>query len=249
VERKYLGTIDGAIVNSVATRNALVALIGERAPTIIAPPPTDRFGAAISEKEVAARAFEPGPLRLVFVGSVTRRKGLDTLLQALQSLPASDWRLEVVGSLETEVLAAKRARRRAAALGSAHGVEFRGHLGEDDLAAALRQAQVLVVPSTYEGFGIAYVEGMAYGLPAVGTTAGAAPETIQDGVNGFLIPPGNAALLSDRLRQLHGNRQLLATIALSARRTYLSRPAWAQTVGRIRDFLGRAIADYTCYNH
>ena len=68
-------------------------------------------------------------------------------------------------------------------------VHFHGPLDNEELIAKYKSAHVLVVPSSYEGFGIVYLEGMAFGLPAIGTTAGAASEIISDGETGFLIPP------------------------------------------------------------
>ena len=96
---------------------------------------------------------------------------------------------------------------------------------------------LLAVPSTYEGYGIVYLEGMGFGLPAVATTAGAAGEIITHGVDGFLVPPGDAPALAQCLRCLAGDRPLLTALSLAARRRYLAQPTWEQTAGQIRDFL------------
>jgi glycosyltransferase involved in cell wall biosynthesis len=105
------------------------------------------------------------------------------------------------------------------------------------LIIKLKSAQVLVVPSSYEGFGIVYLEGMAFGLPAIGTTAGAASEIISDGENGYLIPPDDAKLLAKRLLTLADDRELLARMSLNALKRYRQQPTWEETVGEIRDFL------------
>ncbi len=93
------------------------------------------------------------------------------------------------------------------------------------------------MPSSYEGFGIVYLEGMAFGLPAIGTTAGAASEIISDGENGYLIPPDDAATLAERLSTLARDRDLLARMSVKALERYRQQPRWEQTAGRIRDFL------------
>jgi glycosyltransferase involved in cell wall biosynthesis len=248
LEQQYLGTVDGLILNSVTTHRAVHSLSQHGHPALVATPPTDRFGIPLPEGEIMMRTVQPGPLRLVFVGSVTRRKGLPTLLDALNLIPASDWVLKVVGSLAVEPSFALRCQRQAAQLGAGAAVSFLGHLDEDALARELRQAQVLVVPSAYEGYGIAYLEGMGFGLPALATTAGAAREVIREGIDGFLVAPGDAAQLAARILQLHRNRALLLQMSLAARGTHLRQPVWEETVARIRYFLRRVIAEYPCYN-
>jgi glycosyltransferase involved in cell wall biosynthesis len=120
-------------------------------------------------------------------------------------------------------------------------VHFHGSLDNEDLIAKLRSAHLLVVPSSYEGFGIVYLEGMAFGLPAIATTAGGASEIISDGETGFLIPPDDAATLAERLSTLAGDRELLARMSVNALRRYRQQPMWESTAEHIREFLFSAI--------
>ena len=98
-----------------------------------------------------------------------------------------------------------------------HGLKskvfFHGPLDNEELIEKLKSAHVLVVPSSYEGFGIVYLEGMAFGLPAIGTTAGAASEIINDGENGYLVPPDDDRMLAERLSRLAKDRDLLARMS------------------------------------
>jgi glycosyltransferase involved in cell wall biosynthesis len=116
-------------------------------------------------------------------------------------------------------------------------VFFHGPLDKEPLIEKLKEAHALAVPSSYEGYGIVYLEGMCFGLPAIGTSAGAASEIIRDGVDGFLIEPGGADLLASRLRALNEDRELLIQMSLRARERYLRQPKWTETAGRIREFL------------
>jgi len=100
----------------------------------------------------------------------------------------------------------------------------------------------MVVPSSYEGFGIVYLEGMGFGLPAIGTHAGAAREIITHGKNGFLIEPDDDMMLANILGELAIDRELLVEISLNAVRRYKSQPRWGETARSIRDFLYRLIA-------
>jgi glycosyltransferase involved in cell wall biosynthesis len=100
-----------------------------------------------------------------------------------------------------------------------------------------RQAHVLVVPSSYEGFGIVYLEGMGFGLPAIATTAGAAGEIITHGRDGYLIEPDDAAALAGYLHELATDRKLLLRLSLNAMKRFSVQPGWSQTAKSIRDFL------------
>ncbi len=202
---------------------------------MVAHPPTDRFGDAISEEEIKMRA-EQAPLRILFLGNIMGRKGLHTLLEAIKLL-TFNLQLEIVGSLTTDPAYAKQMQVFVAANDLSSHVTFHSLLNNQPLIEKLKQAHVLVVPSSYEGFGIVYLEGMCFGLPAIGTTAGAAGEIIEDGVSGFLIQPGDSQLLATKLQLMNEKRDLLVQMSLAARHRYLAQPRWNQTVNQIREFL------------
>ena len=201
VEKKYLQAVDGFIFNSKTTERVVNSLIENRKPSVLAYPPTDRFSEPISEKEIIERA-KSNQLRILFLGNMIYRKGLHTLLQAVSGQPLA-FRIEVVGSLTSEPGYVKQIQEYIANNQLSSFVLLHGPLDREPLADKLKQAHVLVVPSSYEGFGIVYLEGMCFGLPAIGTTAGAANEIISDGVDGFLIEPENAGELADKLKLLH----------------------------------------------
>ncbi len=237
VERAYLRSVDGFIFNSMTTRNVVHALAGDSRPYIVAYPPTDRFGNALPESLAAARAAQDGPLRLVFLGNLIPRKGLHTLLDALTRLPAGAVTLDIIGGLNADPPYAAAMQHKAAKHPLASGIRFWGALDNDALREKLQQAHLLVVPSSYEGFGIVYLEGMAFGLPAIGTTSGAAGEIIHHGETGYLIPPGDSDALAAHLAEVHSNRALLAQLAHNALERYKKQPAWEETAAQVRAFL------------
>jgi glycosyltransferase involved in cell wall biosynthesis len=236
VEKRYLDSVDGFIFNSQTTKNVVNSFIEDGKPCVVAYPPTDRFGPGMPKSDVITRAHEAGPLRLIFLGNVIHRKGLHTLLEAIsfQQLAIS---VDVVGGLTAEPDYARTIQEKATVHGLRSIVRFHGPLDNEDLIAKLKSAQVLVVPSSYEGFGIVYLEGMAFGLPAIGTSAGAASEIISDGENGYLVPPDDAATLAERLSTLARDRDLLARMSIKALERYHQQPRWEQTVASIRQFL------------
>lgn len=236
VERSYLRTADTFIFNSRTTRNAVQSLLGQLPPHVIANPSGSRFNGLPAET-IARRAAGEGPLQVVFLGNLVPRKGLHTLLDALACLPVPAARLVVVGSTTADAAYTRSTIHRLAQPALSGRVELTGSLPDEQVAARLAAADVLAVPSQYEGFGIVYLEGMAFGLPAIGTTAGAAHEIVTDGVDGFLIPPGDVEALARLLRLLAADRAHLQALSLSARRRSEAHPTWQDTTTRITTFL------------
>jgi glycosyltransferase involved in cell wall biosynthesis len=236
VEKKYLQSVDGFIFNSQTTKNVVNGLMDHEKPFVVAYPPTDRFGNAIDGSTIKERGRKE-ELRILFLGNIIERKGLHTLLQAILSLPLSTFQLDVVGSPTTEPAYAKRMQDFVTVNGLSSTVQFHGALNNQPLIDKLKSAHILVVPSSYEGFGIVYLEGMCFGLPAIGTTAGAAGEIIEDGVTGYLIQPGDAQGLASRLKVLNERRDILIQMSLAARNRYLRQPKWDETASQIREFL------------
>jgi glycosyltransferase involved in cell wall biosynthesis len=239
IERRYLRSVDGFIFNSQTTRRTVeqVGIDLSSRPHLVAYPAGDQLAPQISVADIARRAIEPGPLRILFLGNLIPRKGLHTLLAALQQLPPGLCSLSVVGSQQVDPGYVRTIRRQIDRNGLADRVQLLGSLPKDALAACLCSHQLLAVPSTYEGYGIVYLEGMGFGLPAIATTGGAAEEIITSGVDGYVIPPGDAAALAQSLDRLAHDRSLLQEMSLAARRRYRSQPTWEQTAGQIRKFL------------
>ena len=190
---------------------------------------------------ILERANRPGPLRLVFLGNIIPRKGLHTLLAALSRLPAQSVSLEVVGCMTSNAGYASQIRKHVDGLAQNVSIKFHGYLDDENLRKILEQAHLLVVPSSYEGFGIVYSEGMAFGLPAIGTTGGGASEVIRNGENGYLIQTGDVAELAEHLNSLQRDRKLLGRLSLNARATHSGMTAWEQSAQDIRAFLSRMV--------
>lgn len=235
-EKKYLQSVDGFIFNSKTTQAVVNSLAPHNKPELVAYPPTDRFGGALSEHEIRKRA-QAREFKIVFLGNIIERKGLHTLLQALPRLKRESISVDVIGSMEADPFYARKMRKFVMDNDLPSRVTFHGALNHQPLAETLKRAHVLVVPSSYEGFGIVYLEGMGFGLPAIGTTAGAAGEVIENGKTGYLIEPADFDSLAAHLNALAEDRALLETLSLQARERYLQQPAWDQTAGRIREFL------------
>lgn len=236
VEKQYLNSVDGFIFNSRTTQGVVNKLLEGPKPSVIGYPPTDRFGSPLSEDEIAERA-QHETFRILFLGNVMYRKGLHTLLNALASLSPRTYTLDVIGSLTTQPNYTQLMQELITKHDLSSFVCLHGSLDKEPLIEKFQQAHVLVVPSSYEGFGIVYLEGMGFGLPAIGTTAGAAGEIIEHGKTGFLIEPDDSKTLAEHLKTLMEDRAVLTRLSLNARARYLRQPSWRETAKAIRGFL------------
>ncbi len=138
---------------------------------------------------------------VLFAGALIPRKGVHILLDAfaLVARDVPETLLEIAGAAENPDYA-RDLQRQAERLGLAGRVRFLGPLPQDQLAGRMAAAEVFVLPSLSEGLPRVVYEAMACGRPVVGSRAGGIPELIEDGVTGFLVPPGDAASLADRIR-------------------------------------------------
>lgn len=239
VEKRYLRTVDAAICNSSFTETSVTDLAD--LPTTVAPPAGDRFDRAIDDGAITERAHD-GPLRIVFLGSVIPRKGLDVLVEALSRLPDERWRLDVVGDRDVAPAYTRRVRRTVSRLGVGDRVSMLGALADDALEDSLRRGHLLAIPSTHEGFGIAYLEGMGFGLPALATTAGGAREIVTHGETGYLCSPGEVDEIARYVRTLADDRALLAEMGVAARARYEAHPTWGESAVGVGRFLDRVVA-------
>jgi glycosyltransferase involved in cell wall biosynthesis len=217
-ERAALGHTDRVIVTSPSTAQRLAADYAVAAGRItVALPGT--------EARATARHDRGGPLALLAVGAVVRRKGYDVLIEALATLRDLPWRMTIVGdrTRSPATVEALDAAVRRHDLGDR--LAFSGAVDDARLAALHVEADVFVLPSRFEGYGIAFAEAIAHGLPVIGTTAGAIPDTVPDGA-GILVPPDDTAALAHALRHLITDRGGREKLAAAARAAAARLPTW-----------------------
>ncbi len=240
VERRYLRTVDAVVCNSTVTRDAVAALGVNRSTTVVAPPAGDRFDPVIDDERIHDRAHDD-PLQVVCVGNLEPRKGVDTLAEAV-SMTDADVELTVVGrTVDAAYTANVRERIRELSLGER--VELAGELTDQALAETLRAGHILAVPSRYEGFGIVYLEGMSFGLPAIASRAGGATDIVTTGETGLLVDPDTPSAVARALTTLDNDRDRLAEMGTAARRRYDQHPDWATTADRVRQLLHETVSN------
>jgi glycosyltransferase involved in cell wall biosynthesis len=190
-------------------------------------------------KPHASRRPRPGGTRsLLCVASLVPRKGHVLLVDALARLRDLDWRLLCIGSLERDRTTVVAVGRAISAAALDRRITLAGEWLPAMLARAYRAADIFVLPSFHEGYGMAYAEAMAHGLPIVATTAGAIPETVPRRA-GLLVPPGDPAALARALRRLITEPALRDRLAAGSRAAGTQLPDWQQTTKQWEGALDR----------
>jgi glycosyltransferase involved in cell wall biosynthesis len=229
-ERAALAAVRHVVVTSPSTRRVLIADYGVAAAAVtVALPGNDRIAAAARPRR--------DTVALLAVGSVVPRKGYDVLVDALAGIVDLDWRLVIAGDCTRDRAAADKLAAHIAARGLGTRVRMRGAVGEDELAALHRDADVFVLASRHEGYGMAFAAAVSHGLPVVGTRAGAIPETVPPGA-GILVPPDDAAALAAALRVMIADAGLRESHAKAARAAASRLPEWDATARTFLRVLG-----------
>ena len=237
VERSYLRTLDGILFTSRYTRDASRALIGRSVPMRVVAPAGDRLGRCASRQSIIERSRRAGALELLFVGNLSPVKGLDRLIESLSGLSPAVWRLTVAGSLTADVRYVRQIRALISRRGLEGRVRLLGAVDGERLAALYAAAQVFAMPFAHEGFGIAALEAMAFGLPVIGSADGGVKEFVRHAQNGYLVGAGDPAAVRRHLEGLHSDRGRLAAMGAAALQTFAASPTWDQSMRRACEFL------------
>lgn len=222
LEARLWPLLKGILCPSASAARAVVASGMPAQRVVVAPPGTARPAGT-------GRREGQGTLCLLAVGTITPRKGHLVLIDALAGLRELDWRLICIGSLTRDAAAAAALRRAIAAHDLGAQVELAGERAPELLSDAYRDADLFVLPSWHEGYGMAHAEALAHGLPVIATTAGAIPDTVPSAAS-ILVPPGDVAALREALRRVICDPALRARLASGARLAAASLPDWPTAV-------------------
>jgi glycosyltransferase involved in cell wall biosynthesis len=220
-ERAALAAVQGVVVTSAATARLVASDYGVPAGRIMVARPG-------SDPAPLAQGSQDGVVRLLSVGAAVPRKGFDVLVAALATLKDLSWQLTIAGD---------RTRDRKAAAGidadiARHALQNRvavlGAVSPQRLAELYADADVFVLASYFEGYGMAYAEAVAHGLPVIGTHAGAIADTVPPDA-GLLVEPGDVTAFAGALRRVIGDAGLRRRLASAARAAAPRLPTWRQS--------------------
>ncbi len=224
-ERLALSATAAVIVTSRTTADILVR--------DYAVPPA-RLTVAHPGTDPAARAAGSGgaQCRLLSVGSLTPRKGHDRLISALAALREDDWSLTIAGGAHDSACA-KALHDQIAAEGLTDRIRLAGALSSEALETAYHRADIFALASLYEGFGMAFAEAMARGLPTIGFKTGAVEEATRGAA--LLLDPGDQAGLTTALSELIRNPTRRSDLGERCWNAAQDFTRWSETTARIRD--------------
>jgi glycosyltransferase involved in cell wall biosynthesis len=237
-ERRALAHATLVVVTSPATLKDVVEHFGVSPDAITSIlPGTDRVSRV-------SRPKEQGPLQLLSVGSVVKRKGFDVLLAALAQLIDLPWQLTIAGDLTRDDQAVAQLHLDLDRFDLFKRVRVLGAVESAQLQQLYAQADVFVLASHFEGYGMAYAEALAQGLPVIGTTAGAIPDTVP-ATAGLLAEPGDVDSLLQALRKIMQDQALRQSLAKGALLAAEQQPSWADSAALFEEAVERVRVVYS----
>lgn len=221
-ERRALQVARAAICTSATTARTVSETYGIPSNKLfIARPGTD----PMMPGAVPSRGAD-GAVHLLSVASVTHRKGHDLLVEGLARLADLDWTCTLAGSLEREPATASLVRKTIADHGLGGRIILAGEVAE--VSDLYQRADIFVLASRYEGYGMVFAEALQHGLPVIGTTGGAIPEVVPPAA-GILVPPDDVTALASALRRMISDPAARRGFAAGARVAALALPGWQET--------------------
>jgi glycosyltransferase involved in cell wall biosynthesis len=215
------------VVTSASTVEDVAAMGVPRERIVVIEPGTE----PVRRPAGARTAAGVGPVRLLCVATLTARKGHAVLLHALRGLSALDWELHNVGSLTRDPATAAGLQEMSTAAPLAGRVFWHGAVDDATVQAHYAAADLLVLPSLHEGYGMVVAEALAAGLPVLASRAGALAHTVPAQA-GLLVPPNDVAALQAALERLIAEPGLRAQLAAGARAAARHLPTWETQAAR-----------------
>ena len=237
-EREVLAAATTLITTSRWTRAWLLDAYGLDPDRVHAAPP--------GSEEAAEARPEPSGSRLLCVGAVTPTKGHDVLLDALSRIVDLPWSLTCVGALDIDPGFVADLAVRIGRAGLDTRITLAGPCGGDRLQTMYAVADLVLVPSRIESYGMVATEALARGIPVIGSDVGGLPEAL-DGPTpgdrpGLLVPPGDDACLAAALREWITDPDLRDRLRAAARRRRATLDGWSATTQRVSEILDELAA-------
>jgi len=222
IERRTMARSDRVVALTDVDRQQMLRHYGRQAPIAVIPGGVDLELFSPKPQSVARSSLGlPQSTKvLLFVGRIQRLKGLEILVRAFAALGELDAQLLIVGGrpgTTHETREITRLQHLAAKLGVGGRTRFVGAVPHEELPTYYAAADVTVMPSSYESFGLVAVESLACGTPVVATRVGGLASIVRDGETGLLVPWRDAAMFAERLRRVLIEDSLRERLSAQAR--------------------------------
>jgi glycosyltransferase involved in cell wall biosynthesis len=179
-----------------------------------------------------------GQLRALSVAQWIPRKGIDTLVNAWAAMECADATLELIGETDADPEFAVGVRRAIDA--NPRSIVVSGTVSDEELARAYQSADLFVLPSRYEGYGMVYAEALLHGLPVIACATGPVPDLVGPDA-GLFVPVGDVTALAAALDRVLADDDLRQRLSAAAIRRGRELPTWAETAAAFRNALMAAI--------
>ena len=230
LKEEELKIADQIIVASSFTRKTL-----EDCPFPLAPVSIIPYGCG-SISTSAVKKSKDGPLRALFVGGLSQRKGIADLFEAVDSLQ---------GQVALTLIGRKTISDCPVLNNALRAHNWIPSLPHEGILRAMRNHDVLVFPSLFEGFGLVVTEALSQGLPVITTAHTCGPDVITDGLDGFIVPIRSSEAISEKLEKLCNDRFLLSEMSVMALKKANER-AWSFYRSGISRIVDSIIQENTC---
>jgi glycosyltransferase involved in cell wall biosynthesis len=243
VEKTLLETADRVVATSPQEQEHMRSLVSTKGNIDIIPCGTDihRFGSIDKQAARASLGIDPDALMVFYVGRFDPRKGIETLVRAVgQSKLRGNKNIQLViggGSRPGQSDGKERDRIEGivAELGMSDFTSFPGRLGDDILPAYYAAADVCVVPSHYEPFGLVAIEAMASGTPVVASDVGGLQFTVIPEETGLLAPPKDEVAFAAAIDRILSNPEWRNQLGLAARERVEQKFSWDGVAHQLSD--------------
>lgn len=227
-EQRALNAAKGVLVTSHMTGKILTEQFAIPATKIaVALPGTDpqTFAPCIGHPPV-----------LLTLATLTRRKAHDLLIDALAAIKHLEWKARFVGGMDFDPAWTELLKNKVSAYGLEQRILFIGNVA--DSTSEYAAADLFVLPSLFEGYGMAFAEALSFGLPIVAARAGAVPDVVPN-TAGILVAPDNSFLVADALQKLLTDKNLLKNLQIGAQAAARSLPSWRDTAAVVTHLINQ----------
>lgn len=229
-EKTALARVRGVIVTSDYTAARLADFDVVPSRIAVVPPGVDRPG----PYDLAGESRADAALQILCVATLAPRKGQDLLVAALAQCRDLAWQCALAGSVDRHPEYVSALRAQIEQLGLDERIDLCGELDDNGIAQAYRQADLFVLPSWYEGYGMVITEAMAHGLPVITTTGGALAHTVNPAAS-LVVPPGDSDALAAALRQALEEPERRQLLAAGAEKVRAELPTWTDASATFGD--------------
>lgn len=228
-EREGLAYVSGVITTSPTTTQTVAELFkfnSDKIETVL--PGVERGKISIGSQN--------SNVNLLCVGSVIPRKGHKDLILALSKLKHLNWKLDCIGSTQFDQVLFAELQALSDQNALAQKITFHGDVSQAALEEAYTKADIFVLASLFEGYGMAYAEAIVMGIPVIATTAGAIPKTVPQNC-GILVEPSDISALTKALEDLITNKKLRMDYKNNAIAEEPNFPTWESSAQKFAEIL------------